>query len=63
MKQYVGKFDINDLTNKVDKVKVAEAQNTHPQLKYVLTKEVKKNKQVVALEIWVCDIETFKKEG
>ena len=62
-KHYIGRFNGDELSNKKDKAEVEKAREIYPALKYNITKEIKKNGKVVALDIWICDFKTFAKEG
>lgn len=59
MQVYVGEFNSNDLINGKDKIEV-EKKTKETGLKYTNTKLVYKNKKIIGIKIWVCDLETFK---
>lgn len=63
MKIHVGKFNLDDINSGRDKEEIAKKRATHPQLIYTLEKLVRKSKKIVAIELWICDRETYVKEG
>lgn len=59
MKVFVGEFTESEVANGLDKVCVADAQE-RTGLVYTNTQLVKKNGEIVAIKIWVCDLEDMK---
>ena len=56
---YVGEFNENDIVNGLDKIAVEKARK-ETGLNYVNSAFVKKDGKIVAIRIWVCDLESFK---
>lgn len=59
MTYYVGEFSAHDLICGFDKIAVENAMY-ETGLKYTNTKLVKRNGEVVAMKIWVCDMQDLK---
>lgn len=59
MQVYVGQFSEAEVTNGLDKVCVA-AKQKETGLKYTNTQLVKREGEIVAIKIWVCDAEDMK---
>ena len=61
MRAYVGCFDLKQLEAKDDEVAVRQAME-RTGLQYVDTKLKKRNGEIVAIQIWVCDRDECLKE-
>ena len=59
MQVYVGQFSEAEVANGFDKVCVA-AKQEETGLKYTNTQLVKRNGEIVAIRIWVCDVDDMK---
>ena len=59
MEIYVGTFNEDDINKGVDKRAIERARLRH-NLDYVNTKFVRKQGKIVAMKIWVCDVEDVK---
>lgn len=59
MQVYVGQFSKTEVANGFDRVCVAQMQEKTG-LHYTNTKLVEKNGEIVAIQIWVCDLEEMR---
>ena len=55
----VGFFNANDVKKGIDKIKVKEYQEKY-NLHYTNTELIKKNKKIVGIKIYVCNVYDFK---
>ena len=56
MSYYIGEFPIDDILKGLDKIAVKEAMANTGMI-YTQVKPVKRDGDIVAMRIWVCDIQ------
>jgi len=61
-KVLVGTFNDSELMDGTYKEAVAKAKKEHG-LPYIVSKFIKKGGKSVGMRVWVCDYETFEKNG
>lgn len=58
MKIYIGRFNEDYIRNGKDK-DIVKNEKAKTGLKYTLTKFIKRKGEIIAMDIWLCDVDTY----